>query len=239
MTTTPSPPSPSNLRPRRRTPPATVLQSGTRPPKPGQAHSSQSCPQPTPVSQPPAPSNLPSSCPGHPSQPSQPAPGCPPASQSCPQPTRPARSTRTSCQARLTPPRPRATCPPAAPASQSCPSQVTVQPALPGQAHACSQILTFRPLPIKPHVIFIGKGRFCLHLCHACICAMPVFMALPVFAVPVDTNIPGTHWGAPGISVKDQSVHLMILVTRPEPTVRPPSRIAKPRPSSMAMGWIS
>ena len=63
---------------------------------------------------------------------------------------------------------------------------------------------------------------------------------LPVFVpMPVNTNIPGTHWGAPGISVKDQSVHLMILVTRPEPTVRPPSRIAKPRPSSMAMGWIS
>lgn len=35
------------------------------------------------------------------------------------------------------------------------------------------------------------------------------------------------------------SDYLMILVTRPEPTVRPPSRMAKPRPSSMAMGWIS
>lgn len=35
------------------------------------------------------------------------------------------------------------------------------------------------------------------------------------------------------------SHHLMILVTRPEPTVRPPSRMAKPRPSSMAMGWMS
>ncbi|KZM35040.1 hypothetical protein OJAG_22040 [Oerskovia enterophila] len=33
--------------------------------------------------------------------------------------------------------------------------------------------------------------------------------------------------------------HLMIFVTRPEPTVRPPSRMAKPRPSSMAIGWIS
>src|SRR5699024_2017111 len=33
--------------------------------------------------------------------------------------------------------------------------------------------------------------------------------------------------------------HLVILVTRPEPTVRPPSRMAKPRPSSMAIGWIS
>ena len=36
--------------------------------------------------------------------------------------------------------------------------------------------------------------------------------------------------------VPDQA---MILVTRPEPTVRPPSRMAKPRPSSMAIGWIS
>ena len=124
---------------------------------------------------------------------------------------------------------------PASLASARSPSRI-----IPGQAHACSQILTFRPLPIKPHVIFIGKGRFCLYLCHACICAMPVFVALPALpALPVNTNIPGTHWGAPGISVKDQSVHLMILVTRPEPTVRPPSRIAKPRPSSMAMGWIS
>lgn len=36
-----------------------------------------------------------------------------------------------------------------------------------------------------------------------------------------------------------RSIHLMILVTRPEPTVRPPSRMAKPRPGSIAMGWIS
>ena len=27
-----------------------------------------------------------------------------------------------------------------------------------------AQILTFRPFPIKPHEIFIGKGRFCLCL---------------------------------------------------------------------------
>src|SRR5581483_881017 len=33
--------------------------------------------------------------------------------------------------------------------------------------------------------------------------------------------------------------YLMILVTRPEATVRPPSRMAKRRPSSMAMGAIS
>src|SRR4029077_2635546 len=33
--------------------------------------------------------------------------------------------------------------------------------------------------------------------------------------------------------------YLIIFVTRPEPTVRPPSRIAKRRPCSMAIGWIS
>lgn len=33
--------------------------------------------------------------------------------------------------------------------------------------------------------------------------------------------------------------YLRIFVTLPAPTVRPPSRMAKPRPSSMAMGWIS
>ncbi len=33
--------------------------------------------------------------------------------------------------------------------------------------------------------------------------------------------------------------HFVILVTRPAPTVRPPSRIAKRSPSSMAIGWIS
>jgi hypothetical protein len=34
-------------------------------------------------------------------------------------------------------------------------------------------------------------------------------------------------------------IHLRILVTRPAPTVRPPSRMANFRPSSMAIGWIS
>src|SRR3954468_3829280 len=33
--------------------------------------------------------------------------------------------------------------------------------------------------------------------------------------------------------------YLMISVTTPEPTVRPPSRMAKRSPASMAMGWIS
>ena len=74
----------------------------------------------------------------------------------------------------------------------------------------------------------------CLYLCTACICGTA---CTPCTAC--EYKYPRHPLGAPGISVKDQSVHLMILVTRPEPTVRPPSRIAKPRPSSMAMGWIS
>lgn len=40
-------------------------------------------------------------------------------------------------------------------------------------------------------------------------------------------------------SGKTTSDYLMILVTRPAPTVREPSRMAKRRPSSMATGWIS
>ena len=225
MTTTPSPPSPSNLRPRRRTPPATVLQSGTRPPKPM-----------------PGSLQLPTVSPANPVNQLLAVP-----QQT--QPTRPTRPTTTSCQVRNTrPTRPTrspshrsglsqssAPSPPApqpsptrSPSSQAYPpARLTLHP------HACSQILTFRPLPIKPHVIFIGKGRFCLYLCHACI------YGTACICTTCRYKYPRHPLGAPGISVKDQSVHLMILVTRPEPTVRPPSRIAKPRPSSMAMGWIS
>ncbi len=35
-----------------------------------------------------------------------------------------------------------------------------------------------------------------------------------------------------------KSDYLRIFVTRPAPTVRPPSRMAKRRPSSMAIGWM-
>src|SRR3954454_8680313 len=41
-----------------------------------------------------------------------------------------------------------------------------------------------------------------------------------------------------GAPAEGPSDHLRILVTRPAPTVRPPSRMAKRRPSSIAMGWI-
>jgi len=43
--------------------------------------------------------------------------------------------------------------------------------------------------------------------------------------VGVASDPPGEHY-------------LLILVTRPAPTVRPPSRMAKRRPSSIAMGWM-
>ena len=46
-------------------------------------------------------------------------------------------------------------------------------------------------------------------------------------------NVPcGTQY----ILISDYS---MIVATRPDPTVRPPSRIAKVRPCSIAIGWIS
>jgi len=51
---------------------------------------------------------------------------------------------------------------------------------------------------------------------------------------PSDPEVRGASFSC---AVSDR--HLMILVTRPAPTVRPPSRIAKRRPSSMAIGWMS
>ncbi len=40
-------------------------------------------------------------------------------------------------------------------------------------------------------------------------------------------------------SRSEGAAYLMTSVTTPEPTVRPPSRIANRRPWSMAIGWIS
>src|SRR5262249_47603825 len=51
-------------------------------------------------------------------------------------------------------------------------------------------------------------------------------------------TFPGTSRGG-GPSGPPPTCYLTIFVTRPAPTVRPPSRIAKRRPSSMAIGWIS
>ena len=53
---------------------------------------------------------------------------------------------------------------------------------------------------------------------------------------PGPGRVRGRSGGSAGRPAAD---HLVILVTRPAPTVRPPSRIAKRRPSSMAIGWIS
>jgi hypothetical protein len=57
---------------------------------------------------------------------------------------------------------------------------------------------------------------------------------------PGERRRPGQRSRWPGLSPNWVELgHLMILVTEPAPTVRPPSRIAKRRPSSMAIGWIS
>ena len=65
-----------------------------------------------------------------------------------------------------------------------------------------------------------GEGPAPANRCGAFLCAAP-------------------RRGEPRQRALARSDHLMILVTRPEPTVRPPSRMAKPRPSSMAIGWMS
>jgi hypothetical protein len=48
----------------------------------------------------------------------------------------------------------------------------------------------------------------------------------------------GTGWGE-GAAGDRRSPYLMILATTPAPTVRPPSRMAKRRPSSIAIGAIN
>ena len=45
--------------------------------------------------------------------------------------------------------------------------------------------------------------------------------------------------GAAGNALNLQQVYLMTLATTPAPTVRPPSRMAKRRPSAIAIGLIS
>src|SRR5436190_15655429 len=45
--------------------------------------------------------------------------------------------------------------------------------------------------------------------------------------------------GPPEHSLCKPRAYSRMPVTTPEPTVRPPSRMAKRRPSSMAIGWIS
>lgn len=47
------------------------------------------------------------------------------------------------------------------------------------------------------------------------------------------------HHGVPGRTYRQSRTYSMILLTTPAPTVLPPSRIAKRKPSFMAIGWIS
>lgn len=56
-------------------------------------------------------------------------------------------------------------------------------------------------------------------------------LVMELCAIPVWKRVRGDHADTP-------QDYLMTFVTVPAPTVRPPSRIAKRRPSSMAIGWI-
>ena len=152
------------------------------------------------------------------------SPGQAHSSQSCPYQPPPASH------------RPRATCPPSTPATPVNPVNQLLAVLQPGHRPArltlpSPCLFTNTDIPsvaYKTPCNFYREGTIlpvfvpCLYLCTA--------------ATACEYKYPRHPLGAPGILVKDQSVHLMILVTRPEPTVRPPSRIAKPRPSSIAMG---
>src|SRR4051794_5340713 len=49
----------------------------------------------------------------------------------------------------------------------------------------------------------------------------------------------GARWCHRAPVLRSAPAYLITLVTAPAPTVRPPSRMAKRSPSSMAIGWIS
>jgi hypothetical protein len=52
-------------------------------------------------------------------------------------------------------------------------------------------------------------------------------------------SLVGPPWGAAFNALKLKLNYLMTLATTPAPTVRPPSRMAKRRPSAIAIGLIS
>ena len=190
MTTTPSPPSPSNLRPAvAPLRPPSVFQSGMRHQSPGRPHQLPTVPRPTQSTS----SWL------SPSQPGQPGPrelaarsgplgplgpqGHQVTDQAYPSPL---------LQAHQTP----------------APSNLTSgQPVLPQPGHRTASLT--RPssrlftdtdissVAYKTPCNFYREGTIL-----PVFVPVPVFVALPVFALPVDTNIPGTHWGHRGYQLK-------------------------------------
>src|SRR5215217_7422736 len=72
-----------------------------------------------------------------------------------------------------------------------------------------------------------------LGCCHVSFCALKAGLVAPGPA-PMVVSV---DFGPAGLLARRG--YLMTSVTTPEPTVRPPSRIAKRRPASMAIGWIS
>jgi len=65
------------------------------------------------------------------------------------------------------------------------------------------------------------------------------FTSFQLAGISTHESARGALVRAPRIIANVFEYYSMILVTRPEPTVRPPSRIANLRPSSMAIGWMS
>src|SRR4051812_34900121 len=70
---------------------------------------------------------------------------------------------------------------------------------------------------------------------HRCFSLLPIESVL----AGVGPDGPGRRAAARLEPPPVRGYYLRILVTRPAPTVRPPSRMANRRPSSMAIGWIS
>src|SRR5438045_3361446 len=62
---------------------------------------------------------------------------------------------------------------------------------------------------------------------------------LMVVSLEADTDFLLSHFSTRPFTGSPEARYLMTSVTTPAPTVRPPSRIAKRRPGSMAIGWMS
>ena len=82
-----------------------------------------------------------------------------------------------------------------------------------------SGLLIFLGRVIPAFTLSTRQGDQCAHYC-----------SLGFFLNPVSKDTG---------SDKKIDYYLIMFVTRPEPTVRPPSRMAKRRPSSMAIGLIN
>src|SRR5690606_15070987 len=123
-----------------------------------------------------------------------------------------------------------------------------------GREHPVAEGVPPRPPPpvARPPIAAVGVTARRADLLSALHCKATHSGGQPLRAVASGTAASGhtgrrpeRRWPAPGREPATRSArgavgsYLMILVTRPEPTVRPPSRMANSSPSSMAIGAIS